>query len=43
MSTGNHLEGIIALADLAAKLDPTKPVEVAHLVEHISEPVAAPL
>jgi CBS domain-containing protein len=40
---GNHLEGIIAQADLAMKVGPTKPVAVEHLVEHISEPVAAPL
>jgi CBS domain-containing protein len=43
VSEGNHLEGIIAQADLAVKLGPTKPVEVEHLVEHISEPVTAPL
>jgi CBS domain-containing protein len=39
----NRLEGIIAQADVAVKVGPTKPVEVEHLVEHISEPVPAPL
>ena len=38
VGTNNRLEGIIAQADLAVKLGPTKPVEVEHLVEHISEP-----
>jgi CBS domain-containing protein len=41
VSRGDHLEGIIAQADLAVKLGPKEPLRVEHLVEHISEPVAA--
>ena len=40
---GSRLQGIIAQADVAVKVGPRKPVEVEHLIEHISEPVAAPL
>jgi CBS domain-containing protein len=35
----DHLEGIIAQADVAMKLGPQQPVQVEQLVEHISEPV----